>query len=80
MTYKGKVKGGVVVLDGNVRLPDGITVEVDLPEQDADESAPTLFERLKPVTGKAKGLPPDASRNTDRDLYGPRHAGRGGSA
>ena len=74
MRYKGTVKGGVVVLEDNVHLPDGATVEVDLPEgvgdDVSDESVPSLFERLKPVVGKAKGLPPDASKNIDRDLYG----------
>lgn len=61
MTYKGKVKGGVVVLEGNVKLPDGVTVDVDVPEPAGDENAPTLFERLKPVIGKAEGLPADAA-------------------
>ena len=70
MTYKGKVKGSIVVLEENVKLPDGATVEVSLREQTDDTDAPTLLERLKPVVGKAKGLPPDASRNIDRDLYG----------
>ena len=70
MTYRGRVKGGVVVLDGNVKLPDGAAVEVNLPSETTDCEAPTLLERLKPVIGKAQGLPPDASRNIDRDLYG----------
>lgn len=70
MTYRGKVKDGVVVLDGDVKPPDGATVEVSLPERSANEEAPTLLERLGPVIGKAKGLPPDASQNIDRDLYG----------
>lgn len=70
MTYKGRVKGGVVILDEDVKLPDGAAVEVSLPAQADDASVPTLLERLKPVVGKARGLPPDASRNIDRDLYG----------
>ena len=70
MTYKGRVKDGVVVLEGNVKLPDGAVVHVDLPEQPGDENGSTLLERLEPVVGKAKGLPADASRNIDRDLYG----------
>ena len=71
MTYRGKVKGGVVVLEDNARLPDGASVRVDLlDEQAGDENGPSLFERLEPVIGKAKGLPPDAASNVDRDLYG----------
>ena len=30
----------------------------------------SLYERLKPVIGAAKGLPPDASVNVDHYLYG----------
>ncbi len=69
MTYKGTVKGGVVVLEGSVKLPDGATVQVDLLEE-ADDGGPSLLERLASVVGKAKGLPADAARNIDRDLYG----------
>ena len=36
----------------------------------ADKLPPTLYERLKPFIGKAKGLPPDASINHDHYLYG----------
>ena len=35
-----------------------------------DELGPTLYERLKPVIGIAKGLPPDLARNHDHYLYG----------
>jgi hypothetical protein len=70
MTYKGVVKGGVVVLDGDVRLPDGATVQVALPDSDGNQKAPSLFERLESVIGQAKGLPEDAASNIDRDLYG----------
>ena len=74
MTYRGVVKDGVVVLEGDVKLPDGAKVDVSLPAlQDpvsGDENGPTLYDRLKPVIGKAKGLPADASRNVDHYLYG----------
>jgi len=30
----------------------------------------SLYERLKPVIGMAKGLPPDAAQNVDHYLYG----------
>jgi len=75
MRYKGTVKNGVIVLDDDVRLPDGAVVEVDLAhaprDEDAGDRRPTLYERLRPVIGAAKGLPPDASANVDRDVCRP---------
>ncbi len=73
MTYRGQVKGGVVVLDGEVNLPDGARVRVDLIEQPDNESS-SLLERLGPVIGKAVGLSADAASNIDRDLYGDKDA------
>ncbi len=67
MTYKGKVKDGVVVLEPGARLDEGADVVVE-PVQSAP--AASLADRLRPVIGKAKGLPADAARNIDRDLYG----------
>jgi hypothetical protein len=67
MTYKGKVKGGVVVLEPGARLDEGAEVVV---EQVESVPAISLADRLRPVIGKAKGLPADAARNIDRDLYG----------
>jgi len=74
MTYKGHVKNGVVVLDDPAHLPEGAEVEVALAtEGDAasdDSSIPTLYERLKPVIGIAKGLPADFAANHDRYAHG----------
>jgi hypothetical protein len=74
MTYRGRVQNGVVILHPPADLPDGAEVEVRLVEQAADVPAgrqgPTLYERLKGVVGKAKGLPPDAALNHDHYLYG----------
>ena len=75
MTYKGKIKNGVVVLEGPARLPDGTSVSVRaLPGGSAARKRrariPTLYERLKPFIGVAKDLPPDASMNVDHYLYG----------
>ncbi len=73
MVYRGHVKNGVVVFDDANALPEGAAVEVSLvpaaPADEADEG-PSLYERLKPVIGKATGLPPDASTNVDHYLYG----------
>jgi hypothetical protein len=76
MTYRGRVENGWIVLDGSRRLPDGTEVSVwplkprgSRPRR-ARKKAVTLYERLKPVIGKAKHLPPDASTNLDHYLYG----------
>lgn len=74
MVYRGRVKGGRIELDEQVRLPEGAQVEVSIdetrPHAPQDDSGPSLYERLKPVIGIAKGLPPDASINVNHYLYG----------
>ncbi|MDO8630912.1 MAG: hypothetical protein Q7R41_10505, partial [Phycisphaerales bacterium] len=74
MVYRGHIRDGRIELDEQVRLPEGAPVEVSLtpqlPAAAEDEFGPTLYERLKPVTGIANGLPPDASINVDHYLYG----------
>jgi len=74
MTYRGRVKNGVVVLDTPGGLPEGAQVEVRLVEQTGEaptvQEGPALYERLKSVVGKAEGLPPDAAHNHDHYLYG----------
>ena len=74
MTYTGHVKNGVVVLDDKVTLPEGAEVTVNLRDSGDDGAAqdvtPTLYERLKPVIGAAKGLPPDLAENHDHYLHG----------
>ncbi len=75
MTYQGHVENGTVVLDDGMNLPNGVIVTVCLvdflqDDESDDESGPSLYERLAPAIGTAKGLPPDASRNVDHYLYG----------
>jgi hypothetical protein len=69
MIYRGHVKNGVIVLDENVSLPEGTEVKIEalvevLAPHDESE-IPTLYERLGPVIGMAKGLPPDFAKNHD---------------
>ena len=68
MTYRGRVKNGVIVLDPAANLPEGAEVEVSplAPE----EQIPTLYERLKDIIGIAEGLPADSSINHDHYLNG----------
>ncbi len=74
MVYRGHIKDGRIELDEQVRLPEGAPVEVSVtpqpPPVGEGELGPTLYERLKPVIGIAKGLPSDASINVDHYLYG----------
>ena len=73
MGCRGHVENGVVVLSKPGALPEGAEVDVSLVGQAAVEAVnegPTLYERLKHVVGKAKGLPPDAAQNHDHYLYG----------
>lgn len=68
MTYRGKVKGGVVVLDPGVRLDEGAEVLVE-PVADRDDYA-SLREGLLKFAGAVKGLPPDLARNHDHYIHG----------
>ncbi len=68
MTYRGRVKNGVIVLDEPMTLPEGAEVEVSATSPDLSE--PTWAEVFKDLIGKAEGLPPDSSINHDHYLYG----------
>lgn len=73
MTLHGQVRGGVIVFDPPVVLPEGTEVQVHVVissgevSSDASES---LYERLKPLVGAAKGLPTDLAAQHDHYLYG----------
>jgi hypothetical protein len=74
MVYRGRVENGLIQLEGSVTLPEGIEVRVETvtpaPTGESERGGSSLYERLKPVIGAAKGLPPDASVNVDHYLYG----------
>ena len=76
MTYRGRVKNGVVVLEGPHAPPEGAPVSVRLlkpaarrPSR-AAKPGPSLYERLKPFIGILDDMPPDFSINHDHYLYG----------
>jgi hypothetical protein len=73
MTYRGHVEGGVVVLEGKRRPPEGTAVRV-APIRKAHRKAKkeSLSELLLGFAGKAKGLPRDMARNHDSYLHGQR--------
>ena len=68
MTYRGHIKGGVVVLDEPVELPEGTEVRVEPATQGRTE--PTLADDLREFIGCVEDLPPDVARNHDHYLYG----------
>jgi len=72
---RGHVTNGVVVLDQSAALPEGAEVRARpvrtrRPRKVASTRPKSLYERLRRVIGKAKGLPRDAARNHDHYLYG----------
>ena len=75
MTYRGRVRNGVVVLDDPTALPDGTEVTVRPLEGGATggkgrERPTSLYERYKRFIGAVHGLPADFSINHDHYLYG----------
>ena len=79
MTYRGRVKNGVIVLDPPATLQEGEQVEVvSLRNSGArgdtapvpEDSPRTLYDVFRNVIGKAEGLPEDSSINHDHYLYG----------
>lgn len=70
MTYKGRVRNGMIVLEPPVELPEGAEVTVQWNEPDPTPKEGPLMK----YAGQASDLPPDASRSIDRLLYGNRHS------
>lgn len=75
MTYRGRVKNGVVVLEPGVRLREGMDVRVE-PVGEAEtvtESTPevqALCEGLLSFSGVVQEGPADLARNHDHYLHG----------
>ena len=74
MEYRGKVKGGVVILEEGAALRDGAEVRVREVSQPAAETkaenGQTLGQKFMKFAGRAQGLPSDAAENHDHYLYG----------
>jgi len=68
MTYKGRVRNGLIVLDPPAELPEGTEVRVEPVEDDDDYRG--LREGLLSLSGIVEGLPSDMARNHDRYLHG----------
>jgi hypothetical protein len=69
MTYRGQVKNGVVVLEGNPPLAEGTHVRVEAVEAVA-EATETLGQKLLRHAGTVEGLPTDMAHNHDHYIHG----------
>jgi hypothetical protein len=69
MTARGKMKGGVVVLEEGASLPDGVDVLVEvIPDsQNGDEDLRSMLLRH---AGKGQGLPSDLATHHDHYAHG----------
>lgn len=67
MTYRGRVKGGAIVLDSEVELPEGAVVRIELEPVGEERRADPLFRmtELAVDTGVR-----DLATNIDHYLYG----------
>ena len=71
MSYRGIMRGGVVVLPPGVQLPEGAQVEVTVPPQSrAPQSDRPVYDALAEFVGAFDGLPEDLARNHDHYLHG----------
>lgn len=70
MTYKGKVKNGVVVLQGGVSLPEEAEVDVELAEQSEPKQPSSWADVFKDVIGSVDDWPPDMAENHDQYIHG----------
>jgi len=68
MTYRGRVKGDVIVLDESVKLPDGAKVRVEI--EPTPEEIQSLREGFRKLSGIASGLPSDMAEQHDHYLHG----------
>lgn len=71
MTFKGRVRGNIVVIDDPTGLPDGAEVRVELAIVSGDSPAAASFaERFAEFEGCLDGLPEDFAENHDHYVRG----------
>jgi hypothetical protein len=78
MSYKGKVQNGVILVAGEVRLPEGAEVDIELVEPleatVGDDGQPTIWQKLADLARWAEtqptDLPSDLAINHDHYLHG----------
>jgi hypothetical protein len=72
VSFRGRVKHGVILLDEPARVPEGALVEVVVVSESPAKAPviPTLAQRYAAVVGIVEGLPPDLATTHDLDIYG----------
>jgi hypothetical protein len=75
MTYRGRFKNGVVVLEGDARLPEGTEVRVEAVKPNQHEEPEDLLFRMGDLAVDT-GIP-DLATNLDHYLYGHPKAKKG---
>jgi hypothetical protein len=66
MSFTGTVKGGVVVLPPGLKLPEGLEVQLTVPD------SASFAERYAGYIGAADDLPSDLAENLDHYVHGHR--------
>jgi len=64
MVYRGQVKNGVIVVEGNAHLAEGTVVNVETVEDEP------LGKKLMKFAGTVKDLPEDMAENHDHYIHG----------
>ena len=73
MSYRGKVTGGVVVLEDPKGLPEGTSVKVEVVRRRGrSRKQVNGWDELLKIAGSVKGLPRDMARNHDHYIHGRR--------
>ena len=67
MNYHGRVENGVVVLDNQIRLPEGTKVRVEPIEE---QPRRTLAERFRNIIGVADDMPEDMAEQHNHYIHG----------
>jgi len=72
MEYRGRIQKGVVVFDGELKLPEGaeVAVRVVQPAKTDEQTRPSIWDKLLELAGTVEGLPPDMAENHDHYLHG----------
>ncbi|MGD0093205.1 MAG: hypothetical protein ABSE73_25100 [Planctomycetota bacterium] len=71
MTFRGRISGGLVVLEHPLSLPEGTEVKVQpVKKRGRSGEKQDLSDKLLQWAGKCKGLPSDLARNHDHYLHG----------
>lgn len=74
MSFEGTIVNGTIVVDGDAKLPEGASVEINVKKpaeqsQPETQAKPTLLSLLK-LAGIAKDLPEDFAAQHDHYIHG----------